>query len=89
MLLICTTFLCSGEQCTVICYIDRQLGLIQMFHLLHDAQVEPGSDAPSECKVDQRVTSPAENGLSHTPIIAAKPPSLVGQTQSAGATYCT
>uniref|UniRef100_A0A8D2ZXH1 1-phosphatidylinositol 4,5-bisphosphate phosphodiesterase n=1 Tax=Scophthalmus maximus TaxID=52904 RepID=A0A8D2ZXH1_SCOMX len=49
-----------------------------------EKEVEPGSDAPSECKVDQRVTSPAENGLSHTPIIAAKPPSLVGQTQSAG-----
>uniref|UniRef100_A0A8D3BZY9 1-phosphatidylinositol 4,5-bisphosphate phosphodiesterase n=1 Tax=Scophthalmus maximus TaxID=52904 RepID=A0A8D3BZY9_SCOMX len=48
-----------------------------------EKEVEPGSDAPSECKVDQRVTSPAENGLSHTPIIAAKPPSLVGQTQSA------
>uniref|UniRef100_A0A3Q0R6H9 1-phosphatidylinositol 4,5-bisphosphate phosphodiesterase n=1 Tax=Amphilophus citrinellus TaxID=61819 RepID=A0A3Q0R6H9_AMPCI len=43
---------------------------------------EAGSDAPSEPKVDQRVT-PAENGLSHTPIIAPKPPSLVGhQPQS-------
>uniref|UniRef100_A0A4W6DU12 1-phosphatidylinositol 4,5-bisphosphate phosphodiesterase n=1 Tax=Lates calcarifer TaxID=8187 RepID=A0A4W6DU12_LATCA len=41
-------------------------------------------DAPSESKVDQRVALPAENGLSHTPIIAPKPPSLVGQTQSAG-----
>uniref|UniRef100_A0A671TXM1 1-phosphatidylinositol 4,5-bisphosphate phosphodiesterase n=1 Tax=Sparus aurata TaxID=8175 RepID=A0A671TXM1_SPAAU len=42
-------------------------------------------DAPSESKVDQRVTLPAENGLSHTPIIAPKPPSLVGhQPQSAG-----
>uniref|UniRef100_A0A671TVU4 1-phosphatidylinositol 4,5-bisphosphate phosphodiesterase n=1 Tax=Sparus aurata TaxID=8175 RepID=A0A671TVU4_SPAAU len=37
---------------------------------------EAGSDAPSESKVDQRVTLPAENGLSHTPIIAPKPPSL-------------
>uniref|UniRef100_A0A671TZV9 1-phosphatidylinositol 4,5-bisphosphate phosphodiesterase n=1 Tax=Sparus aurata TaxID=8175 RepID=A0A671TZV9_SPAAU len=46
---------------------------------------EAGSDAPSESKVDQRVTLPAENGLSHTPIIAPKPPSLVGhQPQSAG-----
>uniref|UniRef100_A0A665V5W8 1-phosphatidylinositol 4,5-bisphosphate phosphodiesterase n=1 Tax=Echeneis naucrates TaxID=173247 RepID=A0A665V5W8_ECHNA len=41
-------------------------------------------DGPSESKVDQRVTLPAENGLSHTPIITPKPPSLVGQTQSAG-----
>uniref|UniRef100_A0A7N8WQ65 1-phosphatidylinositol 4,5-bisphosphate phosphodiesterase n=1 Tax=Mastacembelus armatus TaxID=205130 RepID=A0A7N8WQ65_9TELE len=41
-------------------------------------------DAPSESKVDQRVTLPAENGLSHTPIIAPKPPSMAGQTQSAG-----
>lgn len=50
-----------------------------------DGQVEAGSDAPSESKVDQRVTLPAENGLSHTPIIAPKPPSLVGhQPQSAG-----
>ncbi|KAI3364430.1 hypothetical protein L3Q82_011219 [Scortum barcoo] len=47
--------------------------------------VEAGSDAPSESKVDPRVTLPAENGLSHTPIIAPKPPSLVGhQPQSAG-----
>uniref|UniRef100_A0A7N8WQ42 1-phosphatidylinositol 4,5-bisphosphate phosphodiesterase n=1 Tax=Mastacembelus armatus TaxID=205130 RepID=A0A7N8WQ42_9TELE len=46
--------------------------------------VEAGSDAPSESKVDQRVTLPAENGLSHTPIIAPKPPSMAGQTQSAG-----
>ncbi|XP_042371126.1 1-phosphatidylinositol 4,5-bisphosphate phosphodiesterase beta-1-like, partial [Plectropomus leopardus] len=47
--------------------------------------VEAGSDAPSESKVDQRATLPAENGLSHTPIIAPKPPSLVGhQPQSAG-----
>uniref|UniRef100_A0A7N8XJY2 1-phosphatidylinositol 4,5-bisphosphate phosphodiesterase n=1 Tax=Mastacembelus armatus TaxID=205130 RepID=A0A7N8XJY2_9TELE len=45
---------------------------------------EAGSDAPSESKVDQRVTLPAENGLSHTPIIAPKPPSMAGQTQSAG-----
>uniref|UniRef100_A0A4W6DUU8 1-phosphatidylinositol 4,5-bisphosphate phosphodiesterase n=1 Tax=Lates calcarifer TaxID=8187 RepID=A0A4W6DUU8_LATCA len=50
---------------------------------------EAGSDAPSESKVDQRVALPAENGLSHTPIIAPKPPSLVGQTQSAGAVYIT
>ncbi|KAF3849652.1 hypothetical protein F7725_019371 [Dissostichus mawsoni] len=48
-------------------------------------EVEAGSDAPSESKVDQRVAMPAENGLSHTPIIAPKPPSLVGhQPQSAG-----
>uniref|UniRef100_A0A8C4IGB2 1-phosphatidylinositol 4,5-bisphosphate phosphodiesterase n=1 Tax=Dicentrarchus labrax TaxID=13489 RepID=A0A8C4IGB2_DICLA len=45
---------------------------------------EAGSDAPSESKVDQRVTLPAENGLSHTPIITPKPHSLVGhQPQSA------
>uniref|UniRef100_A0A7N8Y574 1-phosphatidylinositol 4,5-bisphosphate phosphodiesterase n=1 Tax=Mastacembelus armatus TaxID=205130 RepID=A0A7N8Y574_9TELE len=50
---------------------------------------EAGSDAPSESKVDQRVTLPAENGLSHTPIIAPKPPSMAGQTQSAGAVYVT
>uniref|UniRef100_A0A8C6LFI0 Phosphoinositide phospholipase C n=1 Tax=Nothobranchius furzeri TaxID=105023 RepID=A0A8C6LFI0_NOTFU len=36
-------------------------------------------DAPSESKVDSRITLPAENGLSHTPIIAPKPPSLAGQ----------
>uniref|UniRef100_A0A8C6LED8 1-phosphatidylinositol 4,5-bisphosphate phosphodiesterase n=1 Tax=Nothobranchius furzeri TaxID=105023 RepID=A0A8C6LED8_NOTFU len=42
-------------------------------------------DAPSESKVDSRITLPAENGLSHTPIIAPKPPSLAGQQpQSAG-----
>uniref|UniRef100_A0A7N6FKX3 1-phosphatidylinositol 4,5-bisphosphate phosphodiesterase n=1 Tax=Anabas testudineus TaxID=64144 RepID=A0A7N6FKX3_ANATE len=40
-------------------------------------------DAPSEFKLDQRVMLPAENGLSHTPIIATKPPSLAGQNQSA------
>nr|ACI25594.1 phospholipase C-beta 1 [Paralichthys olivaceus] len=49
-----------------------------------DKEVEAGTDAPSESRVDQRVTTPAENGLSHTPIITPKPPSLVGQTQSAG-----
>ncbi|KAG7240244.1 hypothetical protein INR49_027055, partial [Caranx melampygus] len=49
-----------------------------------DKEVEAGSDAPSESKVDQRAVLPAENGLSHTPIITPKPPSLVGQTQSAG-----
>nr|XP_046229986.1 1-phosphatidylinositol 4,5-bisphosphate phosphodiesterase beta-1 isoform X1 [Scatophagus argus] len=50
-----------------------------------DKEVEAGCDAPSESKVDQRVALPAENGLSHTPIIAPKPPSLVGhQPQSAG-----
>ncbi|KAM7368140.1 hypothetical protein PAMP_014387 [Pampus punctatissimus] len=50
-----------------------------------DKEVEAGSDAPSESKVDQRVALPAENGLSHTPIITPKPPSLVGhQPQSAG-----
>uniref|UniRef100_A0AAQ4PCE8 1-phosphatidylinositol 4,5-bisphosphate phosphodiesterase n=1 Tax=Gasterosteus aculeatus aculeatus TaxID=481459 RepID=A0AAQ4PCE8_GASAC len=42
-------------------------------------------DAPAESKVDPRATLPAENGLSHTPVIAPKPPSLVGhQPQSAG-----
>lgn len=55
-----------------------------------DAQVEAGSDAPSESKQDQRVTLPAENGLSHTPIITPKPPSLVGhQPQSAGTVSIT
>ncbi|KAF6718489.1 1-phosphatidylinositol 4,5-bisphosphate phosphodiesterase beta-1 [Oryzias melastigma] len=49
-----------------------------------DKEVEAGSDAPSEAKVDQRAVQPAENGLSHTPIIASKPPSLVGPPQSAG-----
>uniref|UniRef100_A0A3B3YPB7 1-phosphatidylinositol 4,5-bisphosphate phosphodiesterase n=1 Tax=Poecilia mexicana TaxID=48701 RepID=A0A3B3YPB7_9TELE len=45
---------------------------------------EAGSDAPAESKVDQRAAVPAENGVSHTPIIAPKPPSLVGhQPQSA------
>uniref|UniRef100_M4A280 Phosphoinositide phospholipase C n=1 Tax=Xiphophorus maculatus TaxID=8083 RepID=M4A280_XIPMA len=45
---------------------------------------EAGSDAPSESKVDQKAAVPAENGVSHTPIIAPKPPSLVGhQPQSA------
>lgn len=67
---------CSEQQWNV---------LIRMLDLLCDGQVEAGSDAPSESKVDQRVTQPAENGLSHTPIIAPKPPSLVGhQPQSAG-----
>lgn len=48
-------------------------------------QVEAGSEVPSESKVDQRTTLPAENGLSHTPIIAPKPPSLGGlQPQPAG-----
>uniref|UniRef100_A0AAQ5ZV28 1-phosphatidylinositol 4,5-bisphosphate phosphodiesterase n=1 Tax=Amphiprion ocellaris TaxID=80972 RepID=A0AAQ5ZV28_AMPOC len=48
-----------------------------------DKEVEAGSDAPSESKVDQRVALPSENGLSHTPIITPKPPSLVGhQPQS-------
>lgn len=52
-------------------------------------QVEAGSDAPSESKVDQRAVLPAENGLSHTPIIAPKPPSLTGhQPQSAGNESC-
>uniref|UniRef100_A0A3B3V8D0 1-phosphatidylinositol 4,5-bisphosphate phosphodiesterase n=1 Tax=Poecilia latipinna TaxID=48699 RepID=A0A3B3V8D0_9TELE len=46
---------------------------------------EVRSDAPSESTVDQRPVVPAENGVSHTPIIAPKPPSLVGhQPQSAG-----
>ncbi|XP_038141984.1 1-phosphatidylinositol 4,5-bisphosphate phosphodiesterase beta-1 isoform X3 [Cyprinodon tularosa] len=50
-----------------------------------DKEVEAGSDALPESKGDQRVAVPAENGLSHTPIIAPKPPSLVGhQPQSAG-----
>ncbi|TNM95135.1 hypothetical protein fugu_017894 [Takifugu bimaculatus] len=50
-----------------------------------DKEVEAGSDVPSESKVDQRAMLPAENGLSHTPIIAPKPPSLGGhQPQSAG-----
>uniref|UniRef100_A0A7N6AVQ9 1-phosphatidylinositol 4,5-bisphosphate phosphodiesterase n=1 Tax=Anabas testudineus TaxID=64144 RepID=A0A7N6AVQ9_ANATE len=48
-----------------------------------DKEVCTGSDAPSEFKLDQRVMLPAENGLSHTPIIATKPPSLAGQNQSA------
>ncbi|CAG01494.1 unnamed protein product, partial [Tetraodon nigroviridis] len=43
-----------------------------------DKEVEAGSEVPSESKVDQRTTLPAENGLSHTPIIAPKPPSLGG-----------
>ncbi|TNN31259.1 1-phosphatidylinositol 4,5-bisphosphate phosphodiesterase beta-1 [Liparis tanakae] len=48
-------------------------------------QAEAGSDAPSESKVDPRAALPAENGLSYTPIIAPKPPSLSGhQPQSAG-----
>ncbi|KAM4632807.1 1-phosphatidylinositol 4,5-bisphosphate phosphodiesterase beta-1 [Polymixia lowei] len=47
-----------------------------------DKEVEAGGDAPSEPKVDQL---PAENGLSHTPIIAPKPPSLGGhQPQPTG-----
>uniref|UniRef100_A0A667ZQP2 1-phosphatidylinositol 4,5-bisphosphate phosphodiesterase n=1 Tax=Myripristis murdjan TaxID=586833 RepID=A0A667ZQP2_9TELE len=50
-----------------------------------DKEVEAGGDAPSEPKVDQRVTLPAENGLSHTPIISPKPPSLGGhQPQPTG-----
>ncbi|KAM3838039.1 1-phosphatidylinositol 4,5-bisphosphate phosphodiesterase beta-1-like, partial [Diretmus argenteus] len=43
-----------------------------------DKEVEAGGDAPSEPGVDQRVTMPAENGLSHTPIIVPKPPPLGG-----------
>uniref|UniRef100_A0A8C5GJ52 1-phosphatidylinositol 4,5-bisphosphate phosphodiesterase n=1 Tax=Gouania willdenowi TaxID=441366 RepID=A0A8C5GJ52_GOUWI len=47
-----------------------------------DGEKEVGEH--SESKVDQRVALPAENGLSHTPIITPKPPSLVGlQPQSA------
>lgn len=50
-----------------------------------NTQVEAGSDALSEAKVDQRATLPAENGLSHTPIIVPKPPSLLAhQPQCAG-----
>uniref|UniRef100_UPI003AAF53CE 1-phosphatidylinositol 4,5-bisphosphate phosphodiesterase beta-1 n=1 Tax=Centroberyx gerrardi TaxID=166262 RepID=UPI003AAF53CE len=50
-----------------------------------DKEVEAGGDAPTEPKVDQRVALPAENGLSHTPIIAPKPPSLGGhQPQPTG-----
>lgn len=53
-----------------------------------NVQVEAGSDAPSEAKVDQRAALPAENGLSHTPIIAPKPPSLLAhQPQSAGTRF--
>ncbi|XP_023808615.1 1-phosphatidylinositol 4,5-bisphosphate phosphodiesterase beta-1 isoform X2 [Oryzias latipes] len=48
-----------------------------------DKEVEAGSDAPTESKVDRGVVQPAENGL-ETPIIPSKPPSLVGPTQSAG-----
>ncbi|XP_034018763.1 1-phosphatidylinositol 4,5-bisphosphate phosphodiesterase beta-1-like isoform X1 [Thalassophryne amazonica] len=50
-----------------------------------DKEVDGGTSAPSESKVDPRAALPAENGLSHTPIIAPKPPSLVGhQPQTAG-----
>lgn len=50
-----------------------------------DKDVEAGSDAPSESKVDCRAAVPTENGLSHTPIIAPKPPSLgTHQPQPAG-----
>ncbi|XP_054900238.1 1-phosphatidylinositol 4,5-bisphosphate phosphodiesterase beta-1 [Poeciliopsis prolifica] len=49
-----------------------------------DKEVEAGSDAPSEAKVDQKAAVPAENGVSHTPIITPKPPSLGHQPQSAG-----
>uniref|UniRef100_A0A8C6TSM1 1-phosphatidylinositol 4,5-bisphosphate phosphodiesterase n=1 Tax=Neogobius melanostomus TaxID=47308 RepID=A0A8C6TSM1_9GOBI len=37
---------------------------------------DAGSDAPCESKVDSRAPLPTENGLSHTPIITPKPPSL-------------
>ncbi|XP_041831604.1 1-phosphatidylinositol 4,5-bisphosphate phosphodiesterase beta-1 isoform X1 [Melanotaenia boesemani] len=47
-----------------------------------DKEVEAGSDAPSESKLDQRTALPAENGL--PPIIAPKPPS-VGSHQSQSA----
>lgn len=58
---------------------------IQMLNFSCVEQVEAGSDAPSESKVDQRVVLPAENGLSHTPIIAPKAPSVVShQPQPAG-----
>lgn len=63
---------------------DRELPNNQ-HDCVSNLQVEAGSDALSEAKVDQRAALPAENGLSHTPIIAPKPPSLLAhQPQSAG-----
>ncbi|KAM6954480.1 1-phosphatidylinositol 4,5-bisphosphate phosphodiesterase beta-1 [Aplochiton taeniatus] len=47
-------------------------------------EVEAAGDAPLEPKVDQRVTVPAENGLSHTPVIAPKPPSFSHPQPSTG-----
>ncbi|KAL2082130.1 hypothetical protein ACEWY4_021948 [Coilia grayii] len=41
-------------------------------------EVEKGGDAPSEPKADPKPL-PAENGMSHAPIIAPKPPSVVNQ----------
>ncbi|CAL8313311.1 unnamed protein product [Lota lota] len=50
-----------------------------------DKEVDAGGDAPSEPKVDQRAAVPSENGLSHTPIIVPKPPSVGGhQPQPTG-----
>uniref|UniRef100_A0A3P9PQ36 Phosphoinositide phospholipase C n=1 Tax=Poecilia reticulata TaxID=8081 RepID=A0A3P9PQ36_POERE len=40
-----------------------------------------------EEEVDQGAAIPAENGVSHTPIIAPKPPSLVGHQPQSSATY--
>ena len=48
-------------------------------------QADAGGDAPSEPKVDQRAAVPSENGLSHTPVSAPKPPSVGGhQPQPTG-----
>ncbi|KAG7254029.1 hypothetical protein CRUP_030864, partial [Coryphaenoides rupestris] len=56
-----------------------------VYKLSYFAQVEAGGDAPSEPKVDQRAVVPSENGLSHTPVIAPKPPSTGGyQPQPTG-----
>uniref|UniRef100_A0A3Q1FF12 Phosphoinositide phospholipase C n=1 Tax=Acanthochromis polyacanthus TaxID=80966 RepID=A0A3Q1FF12_9TELE len=47
--------------------------------------LEEGGEEEGDKEVDQRAALPSENGLSHTPIITPKPPSLVGhQPQSAG-----
>uniref|UniRef100_A0A8C4ZK16 Phosphoinositide phospholipase C n=1 Tax=Gadus morhua TaxID=8049 RepID=A0A8C4ZK16_GADMO len=43
-----------------------------------DKEADAGGDAPSEPKVDQRAAVPSENGLSHTPVSAPKPPSVGG-----------
>uniref|UniRef100_A0A8C5B4Y2 1-phosphatidylinositol 4,5-bisphosphate phosphodiesterase n=1 Tax=Gadus morhua TaxID=8049 RepID=A0A8C5B4Y2_GADMO len=50
-----------------------------------DKEADAGGDAPSEPKVDQRAAVPSENGLSHTPVSAPKPPSVGGhQPQPTG-----